>query len=192
MATAPKFFGLWHQRARYIDPKQAPSEHPTTRDIAWAAGIIEGEASIVDANELRVVQKDRWLCDRLRALFGGYVTEAAHKARWNIPAGKYWVWNISGARVRGLSLSIYSFLPPRRKAQLKIQQAFTTRIPGRANKWGFPGVAFNGRESKPWKARVWIHPPHWGARSKRMLQLGSFATAKEAGDAVKRWKEENP
>src|SRR3989304_8991448 len=45
----------------------APTLHPTVFDIAWAAGIYEGEGSCTrDTTErAHVGQKHHWLCDRL-------------------------------------------------------------------------------------------------------------------------------
>jgi hypothetical protein len=77
------------------------------RDIAWAAGVFEGEGSI-NRHNLRVAQKDHWLLVKLQALFGGSVYPRAACSEWHL----------SGSRARGFALTIFSFMSPRRKAQL--------------------------------------------------------------------------
>lgn len=98
-------------------------EHPTNLDIAWAAGIFEGEGwcgrtvryknGTGTGTRLSVGQKDRWLLDRLQALFGG--TISVNHQRF----GEFWYWRLSGPRCRGFLMTIYKFLSPRRKAQAR-------------------------------------------------------------------------
>lgn len=98
-----------------------PTLWPTPHDIIWAAGIYEGEGTCgrsgasrtgMRCEQVSIVQKDRWLVDRLYALFGGGVSRNRES----------WLWNLSGARARGFLMSIYQFQSPRRQAQ--IQRAF--------------------------------------------------------------------
>ena len=76
-------------RARPLSMAQVATERPTMLDIAWAAGIFEGEGSCSPMRiyntkrqkswivaRAEVAQKDPWLCHRLRALFGGSVKVA--------------------------------------------------------------------------------------------------------------------
>jgi hypothetical protein len=79
----------------------------TIKDIAWAAGIYEGEGTF-GGHSVRVVQKDNWLIYRLKYLFGGTVTEY----------NGYHYWTISGPLCRGFLLTIFTFLSPRRKEQV--------------------------------------------------------------------------
>lgn len=110
----------------YLNPTKRATEHPTIRDIAWAAGIFEGEgcASRNNYNSqfANVSQKYPWLIERLRSLFGGSVRKTVRKESWR-GLGKagatYWHWEISGARCRGFLMTIYPFLSPRRKEQVK-------------------------------------------------------------------------
>src|SRR6266446_3872491 len=70
-----------------------PVEHPSTHDITWLAGVIEGEAGIhIDVPRLHVTQVDPWLPNRLRVLFGGSVTLHAPTSAGN-PTH---VWAVSG------------------------------------------------------------------------------------------------
>ena len=88
-------------------------------DIAWAAGIYEGEGSLAVAPhspnsvQINVGQKQRWLLDRLRDLFGGSVLERQMNDQ------PFFEWKVSGARARGFLMTIYTFMSPRRQDQIK-------------------------------------------------------------------------
>lgn len=109
-------------RGRWMDSRLSPTEHPTVHDLCWAAGIYEGEGSCIvrrksDANHsaaISVAQKDRWLCDRLRALFGGTVGVSTAKT-----GETYHYWRLTGMRARGFAMTIYKFLSPRRQARIR-------------------------------------------------------------------------
>ena len=106
----------------------APTLHPTTKDIAWAAGIIEGEGSVCKAKKchfgqgikLTVVQKDDWILRKLRDLFGGSLAyqNAAHDAYKKGPT-RLPIWRISGVRAFGLTMTIFQFMSPRRQEQFR-------------------------------------------------------------------------
>lgn len=106
-------------------PHLPPSKHPTSIDIAWAAGIYEGEGSCQNrygtsgTSHVRVFQKDAWLLHKLRDLFGGRVSPVTQK-RTTAPEERvtYHRWDIYGARARGFGMTIYTFLSPRRQKQL--------------------------------------------------------------------------
>jgi|SRR2546427_4668587 len=97
----------------------APTEHPTTQDICWAAGIYEGEGTCchrasTGADNCSVTQKDAWLPNKLRDLFGGKVYYIQPKSGDN-----HYRWMVWGARARGFLLTTYKFLSPRRQAQIR-------------------------------------------------------------------------
>lgn len=100
-------------------------EHPTLRDIAWAAGIYEGEGTAAkngkSSTSVSVKQKDDWILRRFQKLFGGRVCERTYVRRGygKDKTGTNSTWVISGARARGFLMTIYTFLSPRRKAQAK-------------------------------------------------------------------------
>lgn len=89
-------------------------------DIAWAAGIWEGEGSIWGARPSRpsfavnVTQKDRWILDKLKELFGGGVYLRSPNSK-NVCH----TWTCSGPRAFGFIYTIFSFLSPRRREQVK-------------------------------------------------------------------------
>ena len=85
---------------------------PTTLDIAWAAGIYEGEGSCEvnrRTQRVKVTQKDRWILDKLQKLFGGRLSKTPNKGCST--------WQCYATRARGFLMTIYSFLSPWRKAQ---------------------------------------------------------------------------
>lgn len=98
---------------------------PDSHDIAWAAGIYEGEGSVAHtgrAVEVRVSQKDGWLLERLLMLFGGSIHP--HNARGGYIHGRQVMgtgshqWMLGGGRGRAFLSAIYPWLSPRRKAQI--------------------------------------------------------------------------
>jgi hypothetical protein len=98
---------------------------PSTADIAWAAGIYEGEGCAKD-ERVQVVQKRPWILLKLRARFGGRIVaynarQGGHGRRGAI----YWLWVIHGGRARGFLLTIYQFLSPYRREQARRLLAYT-------------------------------------------------------------------
>jgi len=105
----------------------------TAQEIAWAAGIYEGEGSvIVPTAKFRTVivqisQKDPWLCNRFKDLFGGNV----HSYDYPPQEGRnmrriFSVWKCSGPTARGFLMTIYKFLSPRRKERVRAALAERT------------------------------------------------------------------
>lgn len=101
-------------------PGLEAKEHPTNIDIAWAAGIWEGEGNCCSTSwskegqkhtttKIVVTQKDPWLLNKLKLLFGGSICKHSFCFQWSI----------TGARARGFIMTIYTFLSPRRKEQVR-------------------------------------------------------------------------
>ncbi len=94
---------------------------PTTLDIAWAAGIYEGEGSCTlhknnHTSMIRVTQKEPWLILRLYDLFGGHINTYLQRGMGSGPVCE---WYLSQARARGFAMTICKFLSPHRQAQLR-------------------------------------------------------------------------
>ena len=105
----------------YVKPGTEATVRPTTHDITWAAGLFEGEGTVGRNHSgqhgcafVKVAQKDRWVCDQLRALFGGSI--GVNSSYPNVVMN---VWQISGSRARGFMMTIYGRLSPRRKEQVR-------------------------------------------------------------------------
>lgn len=97
------------------------TKHPSLIDIAWAAGIYEGEGCTtmygsrqVGRATIQVAQKDPWILDRLVELFGGSVYKPAPSQR-----SECHTWRITGSRGAGFAQTIFTFLSPRRRAQMR-------------------------------------------------------------------------
>ena len=93
-------------------PKSVMS--PSVVQIAWAAGLYEGEGSVHGANghQVSLMQKDTWILRRLQEFFGGTL-----RLKLNGPGKSISAWTLSGARARGFLMTIYKFLSPRRQEQ---------------------------------------------------------------------------
>ncbi len=62
---------------KMMNPNLIPTLHPNLKDIYWAAGIYEGEGSAhsdkASGSHITIVQKDDWILNKLKTLFGGSV-----------------------------------------------------------------------------------------------------------------------
>ncbi|SRR5258706_5634355 len=92
-------------------------EHPTIKDIYWAAAIWEGEGSVSQSGQVSVTQKRKWILNRFKKLFGGHISPIEGVGVYK--THKCYRWQISGARARGFLLTIYTILSPHRKKQVK-------------------------------------------------------------------------
>lgn len=87
---------------------------PSLLDVAWAAGIFEGEGTVAsssDSQRIIVIQKDRWILDRLRERFGGSIYLKEQESICH--------WYLTGARARGFAYTIYTWLSPHRRQQVR-------------------------------------------------------------------------
>lgn len=88
-------------------------QHPTIKDIYWTAGIYEGEGCCqYNSHTARssVAQKDPWILEKLKLLFGGSISLGLTGMS---------NWQLSGSRARGFLMTIYCLLSPRRQAQIR-------------------------------------------------------------------------
>jgi hypothetical protein len=103
-------------------PELAPTKTPTAIDIAWAAGIFEGEGCCRLCGKTKrgfmaaVVQKDPEILYRLRDWFGGNVRGKD---------GEYecYTWDVCGDYGRIFMALIYEFMSARRKTQINASAA---------------------------------------------------------------------
>lgn len=93
------------------------TQKPTTADIAWAAGIYEGEGAVNKVGCVSVTQKNRWLPIRLKRLYGGKVYKKNGTKTYTNKT--YHQWYVSGARGRGFLMTIYSFLSPQKQKMIR-------------------------------------------------------------------------
>lgn len=98
----------------YVQPATPKAtKHPTLCDIAWAAGFLEGEGCFTwkDTECIVAPQVQREPLSRLASLFGGTIRDRHGRGQVE--------WAVSGSRARGVMMTIYSFMSPRRKEQIK-------------------------------------------------------------------------
>lgn len=99
----------------------AATKSPPTRDLEWGAGFLEGEACFYGhprrpSEHVDVAQVNREPLDRLLALFGGTIRlHRAGSEKWK----DTWLWRVSGARARGVMMTLYSLLSRHRKSQIR-------------------------------------------------------------------------
>jgi hypothetical protein len=92
------------------------SMSPTLADLHWIAGFLEGEGAFVLTRTTVVVsagQVQQEPLDRLRKFLGGSIVfHTGHE----IPMP---YWTVCGSRARGMMMTIFSLMSPRRQAQIK-------------------------------------------------------------------------
>lgn len=87
------------------------------KNIHWAAGFIEGEGSFCirkkksgNYSQVSASQKQKEPLERLQKIFGGAIyTEKTTMYRWQT----------NGSLARGIAMTLYSLMSPRRKEQIK-------------------------------------------------------------------------
>ncbi len=102
---------------------------PTSIEIAWAAGIYEGEGSCITNHNgtgsksfvVSVNQKDPELLYRMREMFGGSIKLC--KRKFNGIVRPIYHWKICGDRARAFIFTVYPFLTARRKEQVEATPA---------------------------------------------------------------------
>ena len=110
-------------------PDLLPTKTPTAIDIAWAAGVYEGEGTthLCGGNKktgkigrglaVSMPQKDPELLYWLRDWFGGKIGP-------HTKDGSCYCWHLYGDRARVFLALIYKFLTARRKQQVDVTGAF--------------------------------------------------------------------
>jgi len=104
----------------------AASASPSTADLAWAAGFIEGEGNFTPVRvrmrsgerrgyaRVTAFQNNQEPLNKLVAMFGGSIRRV-QRPRGTELAG---AWTVNGARARGVMLTLFSFLSARRRKQI--------------------------------------------------------------------------
>lgn len=98
-----------------------------TRDLAWAAGFLEGEGSFHSTSSIAAgkryhhqrvaaVQVDSEPLAKLLRLFGGRISLI--KPRGNSKESFY--WTVNGNRARGIMLTLFPLLSERRQQQIRV------------------------------------------------------------------------
>lgn len=108
---------------------------PTTRELEWAAGFLDGEGTFgrtgrkgqIKGTTERICarQKDPELLHKLERLFGGNVRLVTYRTN-SFVGTKYeslgrpiWSWEITGPAARGIMMTLFTLLSQRRRIQIK-------------------------------------------------------------------------
>lgn len=109
----------YHRLLRNGHPIKSPRDElratrsPTTVDLHWAAGFLEGEGHFgcnsptARCAVVKAAQVQKEPLDRLRAIFGGRISFCESRKPKQRDS---FVWQISGARARGVMMTLYSLL----------------------------------------------------------------------------------
>jgi hypothetical protein len=102
------------RKADYV----APVRVPTDIDVAWIAGLYEGEGTCYEGKNRSVMtgiyQKDPEILYRCLEMFGGRISQMRH----HTPDKVCNVWNLGGDEARMFLQIIYPFMSARRKVQI--------------------------------------------------------------------------
>jgi hypothetical protein len=93
---------------------------PTPVEIAWAAGFLEAEAYFSSRSSIVVHQTNREPLDWLKCFFGGTVRDGHRRYEENPRWSKQWVWTVNSERARGVALTVYSLMSPKRQAAIRL------------------------------------------------------------------------
>lgn len=92
---------------------------PTMLDIAWAAGLYEGEGWCnARQGRIAISQVHLWPLKRMQERFAGSIG-GPYKKPSLLGASPYFIWYLSGYRAAAFAMTIYALLSPRRQEQLK-------------------------------------------------------------------------
>lgn len=116
---SPKCIGLYNRHIPQQHPDLDATHKPSPIDVAWAAGIFEGEGWAGSRSDYlypraAVSQKDPWILHKLRGFFGGSIRQHTGSGVNHI---LMWTWRLDGRRARAFLEQIHFLLSPRRKAQ---------------------------------------------------------------------------
>ena len=98
----------------------------TVKDIAWAAGFLEGEGCFTPGGYGRKRGSSPWIgaaqvqrepLERLQKMFGGSISKPALRKDPKHQPCQTWV--LSARRAAGLMMTIYPLMSPRRKGQIE-------------------------------------------------------------------------
>lgn len=106
---------------------------PTLRQIEWAAGFLEGEGSFTSSSgskgyptcRVQAGQVQKEPLEQLHRMFGGTLICRERKEFMSPSNGKIykansdWFWWCHQTRARGIMMTIYSLMSPRRQEQIR-------------------------------------------------------------------------
>lgn len=120
MRNLYKYMGCTRRKQQGV----VATRQPTTAELHWIAGFLEGEgcfrfSSTTEHSNAKQVSREP--LDRLQSLVGGAIRPHSH-ALQRARGGKGkdgWTWYVSGARARGIMMTLYPLLSTRRQGQVR-------------------------------------------------------------------------
>lgn len=91
---------------------------PTTKDLSWIAGFLEGEGSFRKGSTSHIVSACQCYVEPLEVLqkfLGGRISFRETKSENH---NDRYDWYVTGARARGVMMTLYPMLSPRRRDQI--------------------------------------------------------------------------
>lgn len=157
-----------------------PTKVPTAVDIAWAAGIYEGEgccqASKIGRFTIRVTQKDPEILYRLREWLGGSV----------VKQGICHAWLACGDRGRYFTALIYSFLSARRKSQIDMACGLSFLHGADPSTLSIPEIS-DLLDSRPTRSRRSDALGPEERKRRRILAVQKYQAKEENQEKIKTW-----
>jgi len=104
---------------------------PEIKDIHWAAGFLEGEGSFCKGTphktnsyhgtqRVQCRQNEIEPLLKLLSFFGGTIRKVSSKSNKFASVPYIQEWTVSGSRARGVMMTLYSLLSPRRRNQITV------------------------------------------------------------------------
>lgn len=143
----------------------------TTKDIAWAAGFLEGEGSFTvgykksspSYHGMRVSAPQVQLAplERLQRIFGGSIYPLKLERKIN-------TWQCTGERAVGVMMTIYTLMSPKRKEQIKHC----------LDKWKASNALYGPAKKFCKRGHPWVEENIRSYRQKRTCKLCDTASRK--------------
>lgn len=120
--------GTWvpWRHGRSFERRATPTatKSPTSCELHWAAGFLEGEgycSGWSGSTYYGAGQVQREPLERLQSIFGGSLTLEPERQQHpnGIRSKPMYRWRVAGARARGVMMTLYSLFSPRRKSQIR-------------------------------------------------------------------------
>ena len=91
---------------------------PSSLELAWAAGFLEGEGCFSVPSRIFVTQVGKESLLHLQEVFGGYVGDRIGGPKKSGELRQYSVWEVHGSRARGIMMTVYKFMSARRRTRI--------------------------------------------------------------------------
>jgi len=138
----------------------------TAREIEWTAGFLEGEGSFVSRGPSAIVTASQVQADpllKLQRIFGGKID---YYVQANPKHSPFYRWHVHNAHARGLMLTLYTLMSPKRR-----QQIVKALAPWRARKRMAQFRTHCPRGHEYTEANTYIHPTQKSRKCRTCLRI---------------------